>query len=424
MSFEALNNLALSHSNVLVIVNDNHIGIDPNNGAMDKHLQEIEHSKSNFFQNLGLDYTGPVDGHDITSLVDVLEKLRHRKTPQVLHIRTTKGKGYGPAESEQTRWHSTSKYVKIDTQKPAGSKKWQDVFADSLDRLAVKYSNIVGVTPAMPSGSGMIKLMEKFPDRFFDVGIAEQHAVTFSAGLATEGFVTYLNIYSTFLQRGYDQLIHDVALQKLPVVFCIDRAGLVGEDGPTHHGAFDISFLRPIPEITISAPRNEVEFHRLMELAYAAGKPFAIRYPKGEITNSDILELSPQFPAPQELRRGEKTAILSTGIASNFALEACAISKTNPSVVHFPLIKPLDVDTIANAFRNHKRIITVEDGSITGGFGESIAALAVNFGFNGTITSLGIPDEFVTHGENKILYDLCGYSAEKIAALLLLNLQD
>jgi len=421
MSFEALNNLASTNANILVIINDNHIGIDANTGALDQHLQDIEFASSNFFQNLGLKYSGPIDGHDVELLVQKFQEIKSNTGPEVLHIRTVKGKGYEPAVQAQTKYHSTTRYVKIKPELDNDSEKWQDVFAKALLQLAEAHDNIVGITPAMPSGSGMILPMEKFPERFFDVGIAEQHAVTFAAGLATEGFVPYLNIYSTFLQRGFDQLIHDVALQELHVVFCIDRAGLVGEDGPTHHGTFDIAYLKSIPEIIVTAPRNDSELRELMDLAYQAGKPFCIRYPKGKVVKSSPL-LSQKINLngkAYELVRGEKIAILSTGITSDFALKAVELSSVNASVFHFPVIKPLNENEVLEIIKVHDTIITVEDGCLIGGFGESIAGVIANSSLNKKCFHLGIPDAFIGHGDNALLYDKCGYSPKKIAELLI-----
>lgn len=414
MSFEALNNLASSNQNILVIINDNHIGIDPNTGNLDRHLQNMGENSPNIFQNLGLEYTGPIDGHNIFDLLEAFAKIEPIKTPVILHIKTIKGKGYPPAENEQTLWHSKSKFVKIDSQKTK-TPKWQDVFGSTLLALADKYANVCGITPAMPSGSGINVAMGKYPERFFDVGIAEQHAVTFSAGLALSGQVPYLNIYSTFLQRGYDQLIHDVALQKIPVVFCIDRAGLVGEDGPTHHGAFDISFLRPIPNLIISAPSNATELEALMHMAYQTKLPFCIRYPKGDIP-LNTNPTKPVFGKGIQLNNGKTLAVVSTGLGTELAKEGIELSQCNVSHFHFPFIKPLDENLLTQIFNDHEQIITVEDGSITGGFGEGIAQIALVKNFKGTILHLGIPDAFIGHGENAILYKDCGFDPASIAA--------
>ncbi len=420
MSFEALNNVISTHPNLLIILNDNHIGIDPNTGAIDRHLQDISSHTENIFTNFGLPYQGPIDGHNLPELIRVFNAAKSVIGPQVLHLKTTKGKGYLPAETEQTRWHSTSRYVKINPPAKPANRKWQDVFADTLIELAQHNSQILGITPAMPSGSGMIKAMEKFPTRFFDVGIAEQHAITFAAGLATEGFIPFVNIYSTFLQRGYDQWIHDVALQKLPVVLCIDRAGLVGEDGPTHHGTFDIAFLRCIPDIIISAPRNEIEFRNLMHTAAKTQIPFCIRYPKGEgFLNQLPSELNTiDAGKAVALKNGKKVAIISTGITSTFALQAAELTKQPAGIFHFPFIKPLDTDCLNQIARDYTNIITIEDGAITGGFGEGIADYMASIAYNGKIKHLGIPDAFITHGDNAILYDICGYSPAKIAAAI------
>ncbi|MCC7297596.1 MAG: 1-deoxy-D-xylulose-5-phosphate synthase [Bacteroidia bacterium] len=417
MSFEALNNLVATNSNVLVIVNDNHIGIDPSTGALDRHLPEIQHSPSNLFQNLGLPYFGPIDGHNLNELILELNLIKSIKGPRVLHVKTIKGKGYEPAENEQTRWHSTNKFVKI---KPAtgSNQKWQELFGKTIIALSEKHSDIVGITPAMPSGSGMAEAMKMFPERFFDVGIAEQHAVTFSAGLALTGLKPYLNIYSTFLQRGYDQLIHDVALQDIPVIFCIDRAGLVGEDGPTHHGTFDISFLRIIPNIILTAPSCGNELRELMELAYQTKKPFAIRYPKGNVPAKSIDNEKLTLGKGKCVRKGKDVAVISTGIASQFAATAIALSKRNVSHFHYPFIKPFDIDLLKEIAQSHEYLITVEDGAILGGFGEMVGTELLKLGWQGNIQNLGIPDNFIEHGANEELYKVCGYSEAQIAQVI------
>lgn len=421
MTLEALNNLAANYSNVLLIINDNHIGIDPNTGAIDKHLQEMEANKPNIFTNLGIPYFGPVDGHNLTELIAALQSVKEIKGPRVLHVKTIKGKGFAPAEAEQTRWHSTTKYVKLETGNSNHGKKWQDVFADSLMELASLFPDLVGITPAMPSGSGMIKPMLAFPERFFDVGIAEQHAVTFAAGLAAAGKIPILNIYSTFLQRGYDQLIHDAALQKLPVIFCIDRAGLVGEDGPTHHGAFDIAFLRCIPDIILAAPSNAQEFRNLLYTACTAGKPFAIRYPKGNIPATEVEPAgyeSLQIGKGTCVKKGKNTAVIGIGLGTELASQAILKSNSGASLYDIRFVKPLDKDLLQHIFSSYNNIITIEDGSISGGCGEEIRILSQDFGFTGKITNLGIPDCFVEHGDNAQLYSQCGYGVEKIIELL------
>lgn len=414
MSFEALNNLATSNANVLTIINDNHIGIDPSTGAIDRHLQTIENIHPNLFENLDIPYHGPIDGHDLPALIHSLTELKAQTGPRILHIRTVKGKGYAPAENEQTRFHSTSKYVKISDEIPRRP-KWQDVFGKAMFAMAEKYPNFTGITPAMPSGSGMVKAMDAFPNQFFDVGIAEQHAVTFSSGLALAGTRPFLNIYSTFLQRGYDQLIHDVALQNIPVVFCVDRAGLVGEDGPTHHGAFDISYLLPIPNMTIAAPATASELAALLEMGYHAQGPLAIRYPKGEIPDFE-LEL-PQIPGQSFcISEGAKIAVFSTGqgtvLSKNTSLHGAAH-------FHFPIIKPLDMEHLLHIASQYSHIITVEDGSILGGFGQYLSAIIKPNLPHIRTTHLGIPDQFITHGENDILYAQCGYDAKAIEQTIL-----
>lgn len=413
MSFEALNNLSANNQNVLVIINDNHIGIDPNTGALDRHLQNITQHKPNIFENLGLRYFGPLDGHNTDAILDAFEEISENDSPAILHIKTVKGKGYPPAENEQTFWHSTSKFVKIDAKKK-NRVKWQDAFGTKLLELAKKHSDICAVTPAMPSGSGMLPVMKEFPNRFFDVGIAEQHAVTFSAGLALTKQVPYLNIYSTFLQRGYDQLIHDVALQNIPVIFCIDRAGLVGEDGPTHHGVFDISFMLPIPGIIMTAPANAWELSQLLEIAYFSKVPFSIRYPKGEIPeerHQNPIEIGKGI----QLKKGEHLAVISTGYATELSTQGIEIHSSNVSHYHFPFIKPLDANLLMEIKNNYNHIITVEDGSIAGGFGEMIGTFLFKNGFRGTIKNLGVPDDFVTHGANDMLYRDCGFHPEDIS---------
>lgn len=409
MSFEALNNVAASHANILTIINDNHIGIDPSTGAIDRHLQQIENVHPNIFENLDIPYTGPIDGHNLPLLIQTLQELKESNGPRILHIRTVKGKGYAPAENEQTRFHSTSRYVKISDEIPRRP-KWQDVFGNAMLSMAEKYPNLTGITPAMPSGSGMVKAMDAYPKQFFDVGIAEQHAVTFSAGLALAGSRPFLNIYSTFLQRGYDQIIHDVALQNIPVVFCVDRAGLVGEDGPTHHGAFDISYLLPIPNITLAAPATATELVQLLEMGYQATGPFAVRYPKGEIPDFE-LQLPENIGQPFCISEGHNIAVISTGQGTVLAKSA---NLQGAAHFHFPIIKPLDAEHLLKIASNFEHIITVEDGSIQGGFGQYLASIIHPNFPNIGITHLGIPDAFITHGDNDVLYAICGYDAAAI----------
>ncbi len=410
MSYEALNNLWGSNLNIIVVLNDNQMGIDPNTGALNHHLMN---SKSNMIQNwiewFGLHYVGPIDGHSIADLTVALASLKKIKGPKLLHVKTIKGKGYEPAEKEQTRYHSTNKYVKIQPQS-APAKKWQDVFSEILMAIAEKHAHVVGITPAMPSSCGMLDAMTKYPNRFFDVGISEQHAVTFAAGLAAKGKIPIVNIYSTFLQRAYDQLVHDVALQNLPVIFCIDRAGLVGEDGPTHHGAFDISFLNCIPNIEIFAPQNAQELCDAICYGIDCLKPIAIRYPKGTLNNHQW-ELPPilienNFP-PKKNSIQNKVAIFSTGHASNLVDEAISIGQLEVEHLHFLQIKPWKIMDLTK----YSVIITVEDGSIQGGFGETVE---IQNAFDGKWIHLGIPDQFITHGSNDILYEIAGYGVNSI----------
>ena len=431
LAFEALNNLLNSNANVLIILNDNNMGIDPNTGALNSHLRNnATNSIQSFFEFYGLKYNGPVDGHDLKSLLEEIQRCYLQKGPRLLHVKTTKGKGYLPAEKEQTKWHSAAKYVKVETPPNSQSRetaiKWQDVFGAALVEILSSNSKAVAITPAMPSSCGMMPAMDKFPDRIFDVGIAEQHALTFAAGYATTGNKPIVNIYSSFLQRAYDQWIHDVALQKLPVLLCIDRAGLVGEDGPTHHGAFDISFLRCIPDTVLLAPHNGVEFFKQMLWSMHQNKPIAIRYPKGNIPDLDeylnfiqsvnslnLSDYSPFNPIWITKNPESKILLITTGQGTQLAREGNKTKK----VAH------LHVNTIhANAntlflydlTTQFDHIITVEDGSILGGWGTGIIQEMLLSGWIGTYQNLGIPNTFIPHGSNNILYELCGYSPKQI----------
>lgn len=411
MSYEALNNIANGNLNITIILNDNQIGIDPNTGALNQHLTNQDDAQvKSWFEWFGLKYTGPIDGHNVIDLLSAFEELKKIQGPKILHIKTIKGKGYLPAEKEQTKYHSTNKFVKIQPDDNPISKKWQDVFGEILIELATEYTQVVGITPAMPSSCGMQMAMDIFPDRFFDVGISEQHAVTFAAGLATQGKIPFVNIYSTFLQRAYDQIIHDVAIQNLPVVFCIDRAGLVGEDGPTHHGAFDISFLNCIPNIEIFAPKNAQELYNNLKYAISAGKPIAIRYPKGSAKNDSWSNQSTKTENIIDIPN--KTLVISTGIASNFVDAVKLVSSTPFDAVHINQIKPIPQLNLSN----YSKIITVEDGSIIGGFGQSLKMAHSNF--QGSWLHLGIPDQFIPHGNNENLYDLAGYGINGIVSAI------
>jgi 1-deoxy-D-xylulose-5-phosphate synthase len=403
MAFEALNNLGTSNANVLVIINDNQIGIDPNSGAINHHLNTINEN-INFFKTLGLEYEGPIDGHDMNELIHSLEKCGDVTTPQILHIRTIKGKGYLPAEKAQTDWHSVS-YVKIDPSKsnaedPSPS-KFQDVFGHTLLELAEKDQRIVGITPAMPSGSSMKILMDAMPDRVFDVGIAEQHAVTFSAGLAAAGKRPFCSIYSSFAQRAYDQIIHDVALQNIPVVFCIDRAGLVGADGPTHHGSFDIAYLNAIPNLTIISPMDEHELRNAMYWAADfTGGPVVIRYPRGIGSKTTFKnEIQPlKIGTSRILQKGNQIAIISIGEIGTEVQKA--IKDLGNTIHHIDarFIKPIDENEIINTLQSFDQIVTVEESCLIGGFGQQIKSIAQDQNYMGKITSLGLPDQFIEQG--------------------------
>ena len=469
LSYEALNNLFESDLNVMIVLNDNHMGIDPNTGALNTRLQTEPEKVKAWFEWFGLNYQGPIDGHNMDQLLPAIQQCYNQTGPRLLHIKTIKGKGYPPAEKEQTKWHSASKYVKIE-QSIHPNIKWQDVYGDMLMFLAESNPKIAGITPAMPSSCGMIKAMNAFPDRFFDVGIAEQHALTFAAGMATQNTIPIVNIYSSFLQRGYDQWIHDIALQNLSVILCIDRSGLVGEDGPTHHGAFDIAFLRCIPQSILCAPRNARELYASLWLGTQNVGPIAIRYPKGTINDNQwetdidgtaaIQTLSPQWLKSD----GEANVLLiTTGHATNLAIQANTIIENQnnsdasdfvdkntdlankPASIHYhhlhmPILQwadnNRDFQALSSAVSSititaYKHIITVEDGCIQSGWGE---------GMRGTLCDLilkqqdsqphqtalpqfqhlGIPHDFIEHGNNEEeLYHRCGYAPEDIASAVI-----
>jgi 1-deoxy-D-xylulose-5-phosphate synthase len=428
-AFEGLNNLSVSGTNTLLIVNDNNIGIDVNTGAINRHLNSID-SRDNLFTNLGLHYEGPIDGHDVIELVKKLEALKETDFPKVLHIKTIKGKGFPEAEKEQTKWHSTAKYVKIEDPEKAKlpvKSKYQDVFGQTLLELAKHNDKIVGVTPAMPTGSGMIKAMEQFPDRFFDVGIAEQHAVTFAAGLAKEGLTVFCSIYSTFMQRAYDQVIHDVCLQNLPVIFCIDRAGNVGDDGPTHHGMYDTAILRPLPNITLVSPSSGEQLREMMHYyAINAVGPVGIRYPKGGIDGSEIdwttLPISNEAPKTEQVNFGNDTAILSIGTMLKNCEKSLAILQANgieASLYDAKIIKPADLKALEAILKNYNYVISVEDGSIIGGMGETLLELAAQIGSSCVIKNLGFTDVLIEHGTVDELFEKHGLDAKGIASAAL-----
>ncbi|WP_459212716.1 1-deoxy-D-xylulose-5-phosphate synthase [Aquimarina rhabdastrellae] len=429
MAFEGLNHAGVTDTNLLIILNDNAIGIDPSVGALKEYLTKaligIKPHHDNIIEALNFNYFGPIDGHDFNSLLDTLEKLKNTPGPKLLHIITTKGKGLKKAEENQVKYHAPGKFnkhtgellPKPDTPQPP---KYQDVFGHTLVDLAKQNEKIIGITPAMPTGSSLKYMMEAFPDRAFDVGIAEQHAVTLAAGMATQGLIPFCTIYSTFLQRAYDQIIHDVALQNLPVIFCIDRAGLVGADGATHHGIFDIAYLRCIPNMVIAAPANEIELRNLLYTAsLGISYPLAIRYPRGRGT---ILDWKKPFKAitsykAKLVHQGSQLAILSTGTITKNVKEALQQHVSPHLIAHyeFCFIKPLDLDTLHTIFKSFKTIITIEDGCITGGFSSSILEFANQHHFTAHhIDVLGVPDEFIHQGTTEELYDLCGISPKAI----------
>ena len=470
MAFEAMNHAGVADSDLLIILNDNCMSIDPNVGALKEYLTDIATSptynkvrdeiwnllgkmpvgkstsrslaskleasvkgmvskSSNLFEALQLRYFGPIDGHNITNLVDTLKDLRDIPGPKLLHVITTKGKGYELAEKDQTKWHAPGLFdkltgeiikKKIDTPQ---APKYQDVFGHTLLELAKANPLIMGVTPAMPSGSSLKFMMDAMPDRAFDVGICEQHAVTLSAGLATQGMRVFCNIYSSFMQRAFDQVVHDVAIQKLPVVLCLDRAGLVGEDGPTHHGCYDISYLRCIPNLIVSAPMNEEELRNLMYTAQldSTGLPFVIRYPRGE-------GVMPQWQTPlahieigkgRKIKDGKDVAILSFGHPGNFATTAIRNLRSegiDPAHYDIRFVKPLDEALLHEVFSNYAKIVTVEDGTVVGGFGSAILEFMNAHGYKADVTILGIPDRLVEHGTLKELHSECAYDAAGIEA--------
>jgi 1-deoxy-D-xylulose-5-phosphate synthase len=421
MAFEGLNHAGVTDANLLVILNDNAIGIDPSVGALKNYLTLVKEGKNpkqnNMIKSLNFDYSGPIDGHDFEKIISELERLKKIKGPKFLHVITTKGKGLLQAEQNQVQYHAPGKFDKITGEISAVSTqnlppKFQDVFGLTLVELAADNPNIIGITPAMPSGSSMKFMMEAFPDRAFDVGIAEQHAVTLSAGMTTQGMVVFCNIYSTFLQRAYDQIIHDVALQNLPVIFCLDRAGLVGEDGATHHGVFDLAYLRCIPNLLIYAPRNESDLRNILYTAsLGLHNPIAIRYPRGRGLNVnwekpfEKLEIGKAKP----LVIGSKIAILSTGFIANNVTSALdnIANKNRFSHYDFGFVKPLDINTLDTIFQKYEQIITIEDGTVVGGFGGGILEYAASKNCLKPIHLLGIPDDFIEHGSLRQLQEIC-----------------
>lgn len=473
MAFEGMNHAgSLKDANVLIILNDNCMAIDPNVGALKEYLTDITTSKtynnvkddvwqllgkmstfgtsarkivakvenamkgallsqSNFFEALNLRYFGPIDGHDIDHLVSVLEDLKDIPGPKILHCLTVKGKGYAPAEKEQTKWHAPGLFDKVTgvIQKKVYDKpmppKYQDVFGNTIVELAEKNDKIVGVTPAMPSGSSLNIMMKAMPDRAFDVGIAEQHAVTFSAGMATRDLVVYCNIYSSFMQRAYDQVIHDVCLQQLPVIFCLDRAGFAGADGPTHHGAYDIAYMRCIPHMVVASPMNEEELRNLMytfqlEETQKLKTAFTIRYPRGEGVMADWKRpfQKLEIGKGRKVKDGEEVAILTIGHIGNYAVKACEMLEKeglNPAHYDLRFVKPLDEAMLHEVFQKFDRVITVEDGCLQGGMGSAVLEFMIDNGYNAKVKRLGIPDRIVEHGEQIELQRECGFDPAGIA---------
>jgi len=470
MAFEALNHAGVSNANLLIILNDNCMSIDPNVGALKEYLTDITtshtynklrddvwnllgklpvgkrftremasrleagfkgvvSSSSNLFESFKLRYFGPIDGHNIIKLVDTLQDLKDIPGPKLLHIVTTKGKGYALAEQDQTTWHAPGLFDKITGEifkKPVTTPqppKYQDVFGHTIIELAEQNESIMGITPAMPSGSSLKFMMEKMPHRAIDVGICEQHAVTLSAGLATQGMRVFCNIYSSFMQRAYDQVIHDVAIQKLPVIFCLDRAGLVGDDGPTHHGAYDVAFMRCIPNLVVSAPMNEEELRNLMYTAQLPANelPFVIRYPRGQGVMADWRQPFKEIKigTGRKIRDGKDIAILSLGHPGNFVTEACKellADGLQPAHYDMRFVKPLDTAMLHEIFQHFSKVITVEDSSLPGGFGSAILEFMAMNGYQAEVKMLGIPDRIVEHGKPEELHRECGYDAPAIAA--------
>lgn len=422
MAFEALNHAGVSNANILIILNDNAIGIDPSVGALKEYLTKVKSDRklavqNNIIKALNFDYSGPVDGHDLQKLLVELKRLKKIKGPKFLHIITTKGKGLQKAEEDQITYHAPGKFHKISGERIKDKNslftKYQDVYGKTILELATKNKKIVAITPAMLTGSSLNLMMNKYPDRTFDVGIAEQHAVTLAAGMTTQGLIPFCTIYSTFLQRAYDQVIHDVALQRLPVIFCLDRAGLVGEDGATHHGVFDIAFLRCIPNLIVFAPRNEIELRNILYTAQLGlQNPITIRYPRGYGHTIDWQKPFQKIELGKGicLSKGKNIAVLSVGTIAKNVEEAILLSKNKKEIAHYDMrfIKPLDKKLLFEIFTKFQKIITIEDGVITGGFGSAIIEFSVSNGFKNDIKTLGIPDNFVAHGSKLALQkELC-----------------
>ena len=412
MAFEGLNHAGVTNSNITVILNDNSIGIDPSVGALKNYLSNVKvNSKKtdNIFESLNFDYYGPIDGHSIDSLLTVFKKIKNKKGPKLIHVITKKGKGLKLAEEDQIKYHSPGKFdnktgVIINSKVKNLPPKFQDVFGLTILDLAKKNNKIIAITPAMPTGSSLTHMIKELPDRAFDVGIAEQHAVTLAAGFASQGLIPFCVIYSTFLQRAYDQIIHDVAIQKLPVIFCVDRAGLVGNDGATHHGVFDIAFLRCIPNLTIFAPRNEIELRNILYTSQLNIEgPIAIRYPRGRGLILDWKKSYNKIKIGQGelIHSGKVLSILCVGTIINDVITIA--EELNLSLYDMRFIKPLDLNILHNVCQLGDKIITIEDGVVAGGFGSAVLEFMAENNYTNKIKILGVPDIFIKHGETSKL---------------------
>ncbi len=475
LAFEGLNNTSMDKNNLLIVLNDNHMAIDPLKGGITQYLVDLttsstynkwrwrlyqlaekmhlvdEHKRqawlrrnnnlkamlskqpSNIFTGLNIRYFGPTDGHDVEGLVRILSEIKNHRGPKVLHIITKKGKGYAPAENDQTVWHAPGEFNVASGERIQNSDVriqplWQEVFGETLLELAKKNEKIVGITPAMPSGCSMSIMQKELPERVFDVGIAEGHAVTFSAGLAKAGMVPYCNIYSTFLQRAYDNIVHDVALQNLHVVLCIDRAGIVGNDGATHHGLLDLAYLRPIPNMQICAPRTAEDLREMLRLAETMEGPVAIRYPRGrtngEVQRNNVQCTKVQYGKGVKLRDGEDVAVLTIGAIGNTmaeAIEELKIKNSKLKIAHYDMrwLKPLDEEILHEVGKKYKTIVTAEDGMIAGGFGSAVLEWMSDHGYTPRVIRLGINDQYVEHGSTKELYHMLKLDKEGLCESLL-----
>ena len=470
MAYEALNNATVNPNNLLIILNDNEMAISPNVGGISEYLVDISTSKTynrlrndilkalsrmhvvgkegkkvivrlnntikailanqgNIFEGFNIRYFGPVDGHDVLHLVETIKDLKNIKGPKVLHIKTRKGKGFKAAEASQTEWHAPGKFDKntgeriVDVSEGLPP-RFQDVFGKTLIELAKEDARVLGITPAMTAGCSLDMMMKEMPERVFDVGIAEQHAVTFSGGLAKEGFVPFCNIYSTFMQRAYDQVIHDIALQKLHVVFCLDRGGIVGEDGATHHGVFDLAYMRCVPNLIVASPLDEVELRNMMYSAlHMQTGPYAIRYPRGKGINSNWEQPMSEIPIGKGkcIKEGKDIALLTIGpigLKAKFLAQKLEKSGFSVAVYNMRFVKPLDTDLLPEVMQTFTKIITIEDGTVVGCFGSAVIEFNADNDYNPTLKRLGVPDNFIEHGTISELHQLCGYDTKGIEAAI------